>query len=147
MPWLSNIRPRRNNRTAGVVRPTQAASSAALHRQSSSRHSDRSSGAGRRAHRPVAANSPSFRTAQSRHACARWASEVFCEHLLERRCIKHRLCQELLQPAALVFQRLEPAGVRDFHPAVARTPLVKRRVADAMLVAYLARQQPSGVPL
>jgi hypothetical protein len=41
-----------------------------------------------------------------------------------------RLRQELLQSAVLIFQRLEPEGVRDFHPAIARPPLVERRVAD-----------------
>jgi hypothetical protein len=55
--------------------------------------------------------------------------------------------QQLLQPAVLVFERLEFAGVRHLHPAVARSPLVERRVADAILAAHFAGRQPSAVLL
>ena len=46
-----------------------------------------------------------------------------------------------------VLQGLEPAGVGDLHPAVARSPLVERRIADAVFAAQLTCRQPGSVLL
>src|ERR1700691_2054591 len=99
--------------------PAREGADATLHRQTALSHSDRSSDTSRPGDKRVAANSPSLGQPRSQHVCASWALEVFSEHLLERRCIKHRLRQELLQPAVLIFQGFELAGVGDLHPAVA----------------------------
>src|SRR3954453_14902938 len=49
----------------------------------------------------------------------------FSEHLLQRRFIKHRLRQKLLQPAVLILQGLQFARIRHLRPAIARSPLVE----------------------
>ena len=69
---------------------------------------------------------------------------VFSKHLLQRRHIQHRLRQELLELAVLLFQALQLAGVGDLHPAIARPPLVERRIADAVLPTQVARRHPGG---
>jgi len=46
---------------------------------------------------------------------------------------QHRLGEQLLQSAVLVLQRVQLAGIGDLHPAIARTPIVERRIADAVL--------------
>src|SRR5580698_9034798 len=127
--------------------PVHAGASAALHRQTSLAHSDSSWGADRPGDKPVAANSVSLGPPRSQRVGASWASEVFYEHLLERRRIQHRLRQQLLQLAVLVLQRLELAGIGDLHPTVARAPLVEGRIADAVLAAQLARRQSGSVLL
>ncbi len=53
----------------------------------------------------------------------------------ERRSVQLGLGQQLLEPAALVFQRLELAGVRDLHPAITRPPLVEGCVTDPRYAA------------
>src|SRR5436305_14701717 len=107
-------------------------------RPASLRRNDRFSDAGRRAHRPAAANSSSLRSPRSQHVSASWALEVFSEHLLQRRRIEHRLSQQLLELAVLVLERLQLACVGDLHPAEARAPFVEGRIADAVLPAHIA---------
>src|SRR5580698_8779410 len=108
--------------------PVHAGASAALHRQTSLAHSDSSWGADRPGDKPVAANSVSLGPPRSQRVGASWASEVFYEHLLERRRIQHRLRQQLLQLAVLVLQRLELAGnggdVDEYVLAVAGRPML-----------------------
>ena len=91
--------------------PAREASSRSLVRSPSSpvpwMHSE-VFGAGRQAHRHPAASIPSLGSPRSQHDCASWASEVFSEHLLQRRCIQHRLRQQLLQPAVLLLKRFQP---------------------------------------
>src|SRR5690242_3636798 len=107
-------------------------------RPASLRRNDRSSDAGRRAHTLVAWSSSSLRSPRSQHVSASWASEVFCQHLLQRRRIEHRLRQQLLELAILVLERLEFARIGDLHPPEAGPPLVESCVADAMLAANVA---------
>src|SRR4029077_20239487 len=76
-----------------------------------------------------------------------WASEVFSEHFLQCRGVQHRLRQQLLEFAVLFLESLQLAGVGDLHPAITRPPLVKRRIADAVLAAQIARRQPGSVLL
>src|SRR5581483_6378502 len=117
--------------------PVHAGAGAALHRQTSLAHSDRSSDAGRPGDKRAAANSSSLGPPRSQLVSASWASEVFSEHLLQRRRIEHRLGQKLL----------ELAGVGDLHPAVPRSPLVEGCVADPVLAAQLAYRQAGSVLL
>jgi hypothetical protein len=66
----------------------------------------------------------------------------FFEHLLQRRCIEHRLSEQLLQSAVLVLQRFQLAGIGDLHPARGRTPF-----ADvASLMPYLRHTSPADRP-
>src|SRR5205085_3966262 len=117
--------------------PALAVACEVLHRQTALTHTDTSSDASRRGHRPAAASSSSLGSPRSQLVSASWALEVFSEHLLERRCIKHRLRQQLLQPAVLILKCLQFAGVRDLHPAISRSPLLERRIADPVLPAQL----------
>jgi hypothetical protein len=59
-----------------------------------------------------------------------WASEVFCEHLAQRRHVQHLFCQQLLELAVLLLERLQPLGFRDLEAAVLRAPGVEGGVAD-----------------
>src|SRR6202050_1785121 len=127
--------------------PVHAGACATLHRRTALSRSDRSSDAGRPGDRLAAASSSSLEPPRSQLVSASWASEVFSEHLLERRRIKHRLRQELLQLAVLVLQRFELAGVGDLHPAIARSPLVEGGIADAVLATQLARRQSGSMLL
>jgi len=56
------------------------------------------------------ANSPWSQLPSSRHSSSCQASEVFSEHLAERRHIHHRLREQLLQLCVLLFKRLQPFG-------------------------------------
>src|ERR1700691_5094673 len=125
--------------------PVHAGACATLHRQTALSHSDRSSDAGRPGDKLAAASSSSPEPPRSQLVSASWASEVVSEHLLERRRVEHRLRQELLQLAILVLQRLELAGVGDLHPAIARSPLVERGIADAIFATQLAGRQSGSV--
>ena len=58
------------------------------------------------------------------------ASAVFSEDVLERRVIQHRLGQQLLEPAVLIFQGLQPPRLRDLQPAILGFPLIEGRVRD-----------------
>jgi len=70
------------------------------------------------------------------------ASEVFSEHLFQRRDVHHRLCQKLLQLRVLGFKRPQLLGVGHLHAAILRAPLVKRRIADAVLPAQISGGHP-----
>lgn len=58
---------------------------------------------------------------------------IEARHIKERGHIKHLLGQKHLQLPVLFLERLELAGVRDFHPTALRTPHVEGRLADPML--------------
>jgi len=68
----------------------------------------------------------------------------FFELRLQRRYVQHRLRQELLQRAVLFFQPLQFASIGGLYPALARPPLVVRRIADAVLPAQIAREGPAA---
>jgi hypothetical protein len=62
----------------------------------------------------------SIRAAQSAGSprfAAPQASNVFSEQILKRRIIKHRFGQQLLEPAVLIFQGLQPPRLRDLQPS------------------------------
>src|SRR5690606_36793306 len=77
----------------------------------------------------------------SRRSSSSRASEVFSEHLAERRHVHHRLRQKLLQLRVLLLQRLQPLGLRHLHAAILLAPCVERRIGDAVLAAQLRRRQ------
>ena len=53
--------------------------------------------------------------------------------------------KQLLQLGVLVFQRLQPPGVRHFKAAVLGLPFVERRAADPVLAAHVGRLRPGLV--
>ena len=61
------------------------------------------------------------------------SSEVFCQHLAERRYIHHLLRQRLLQLRILFLDRLQPLGVRYLHAVVLLAPGVERRISPPRL--------------
>src|SRR6185312_1396698 len=107
------------------------------------RHSDRSLAPVQPTRRHDAANSSSLRSPRSRLSSASRASEVFSKHLFQRRHIERRFRQQLLQLPVLLLESLQLAGVRHLHPAILRTPVIKRRIADPMLAANIRRRHPS----
>jgi Fe2+ transport system protein FeoA len=71
------------------------------------------------------------------------ASKVFSQHFLERRDIHHLLSQQLLELGILNLKRLQLFRVRHLHAAILGSPLVKRRITDAMLTAKLLAPSPA----
>src|SRR6185437_16351121 len=67
----------------------------------------------------------------------RRASEFFCDKVLQRRVVEHRVSQQALQLGVLVLELLEPLGLGDVHAAELRLPGVERRRADPVLAADL----------
>ena len=51
--------------------------------------------------------------------------------------------KELLKPAVLVFQRLQPFGVGDLEPAILGLPFVERCLADPVTSAKLSHLRAS----
>ena len=113
--------PCRANRSlqATIAEPTTLCDAKALsrarngHRPAAGTHSDRSSAPCRPACRPAAASSPSLRSPRSRRVSASRASEVFCQHLAQRRDVQHRLRQQLLQLGFSSSSAFRRFGVRD----------------------------------
>nr|BAH89853.1 UDP-glucose pyrophosphorylase [uncultured bacterium] len=79
----------------------------------------------------------------SRHSSSNRASEVFCQHLTQRRHIHHRLRQKLLQARILLLQRLQPLGLRHLHAAILLAPGVKGRVGYPVFAAQLTGRHAS----
>src|SRR5690606_23864998 len=65
------------------------------------------------------------------------ASPLLSHEILQRRIVEHGVGQQTLQPRVLVLQRLQPARLRDIHPAEAGLPVVDRGVADPVLAAQV----------
>src|SRR6185437_8068393 len=65
--------------------------------------------------------------------------------ILQHRDVEHRLGQQLLQLAVLVFERLQLARIRHVHPAELRLPFEEGRAADAMLAEQIGRLHPGLV--
>jgi hypothetical protein len=63
--------------------------------------------------------------------------KAFCtEQVLERRVIRRRFRQQLLQAPVLILQRLQAARLRYVQPAVLRFPLVKGCAGDPLPPAH-----------
>ena len=96
---------------------------------------------------PDAACSASPRSPSSQQPSATWASEVFCQHLLQRRHVQRRFSQKLLQLPVLLLEYPQSARVRDLQAAVLQAPVIERRLADPILPAQRRRRKPSPVLL
>src|SRR5262249_22378679 len=93
-----------------------------------------------------AARSPPARHANERQPLA-WqrALPFFCQKLLQRSVVQHRLGQQLLQLAVLVFQHPQPFGLRHIHAAVFALPVVQGGFRDAVFARQVSRLCPSLV--
>lgn len=131
----------------GVPMPTPATFGANPHHPVGGTCSDRRADQCTQGHRLGVESNPYVRWPSSRRSSSSRASEVFSEHLAERRHVHHRLRQKLLQPSVLVLKSLQPLGFRYLHLAILRTPLVKRRVADAVFAAQIRGRKPRLVLL
>ena len=58
---------------------------------------------------------------------ARRASELFCQKILQRRFVQHRVGQQALELGVLALELLEPPGIRHLQPTILRLPVVDRR--------------------
>ena len=65
----------------------------------------------------------------------RRALPFFSQKLAQGRGVEHRLRQQLLQLAVLVFECPQPFGIRDIHPAELGLPVVQRRFRHPVLPA------------
>src|SRR5690606_6244947 len=75
------------------------------------------------------------------------ASPFLSHEILQRRIVEHGVGQQTLQTRVLVLQRLQPARLRDVHPAEAGLPVVDRGVADPVLAAQVGDRNPGLVLL
>ena len=57
--------------------------------------------------------------------------------------IRHRLRQQLLQPAVVLLELPQPPGIGHSQPAECRPPFAERGRADRMTAAHLRRRRPS----
>src|SRR5215471_10542387 len=67
------------------------------------------------------------------------ASPFFCQKILERGVVQHGVRQQLLQPAVLALQPLQPLGLGDLEPAILGFPVVKACLADPVLATQVRR--------
>ena len=72
---------------------------------------------------------------------------IFCQKILQRRIVEHRVGQQLLQPSVLALHRLQALRLGDLEPAVLGLPVVKRRFAHPVLPAHVGRLRPGLVLL
>ena len=63
---------------------------------------------------------------------ARRASELFCQKILQRSLVQHRIGQQPLELGVLALQLLEPPGIGDLQPAILRLPVVDRRLRHSV---------------
>ena len=66
----------------------------------------------------------------------------FSQHLLERGQLHHLLSQQLFQFGILNLKCFQSLGLRHFHAARFGPPLIKRRIAHALIAAQLLRAKP-----
>jgi len=67
-----------------------------------------------------------------------WASELFCEELLENHGVEGLISDKLLELAVLFLQQPQPFGIADLQAAELLLPLVKGGLADAVASANLS---------
>lgn len=103
-----------------------------------------------------AANSFSLRSPNSRRFASyrlrasgttRRASEVFCDQLSQRGVVRHLRGEKLLQFLVLSLQRLQPLGVRRFHPDLVHLLIVEGRPAHPVPATQIRDQRPRLVLL
>ena len=70
-----------------------------------------------------------------------WASEVFSEHLAQRRDVHHRLRQELLQLRVLVLELLQPLHLGRQQTGTLLLPVEVGGLADPRLPAGLPNRR------
>src|SRR5579875_3814621 len=75
------------------------------------------------------------------------ASEVLSDEVLERRIVQHLLSQQSLQPAVLLLQSPQLAGIRYIQPAELGLPFVESRAADPVPPAQVPGLGPTLVLL
>ena len=66
--------------------------------------------------------------------------EKFSKRLAELGDVQHQFRRQRLQTTVLVLERLLPWGAGHFHPVVLRSPIVERRITDAVLAADLGKR-------
>jgi hypothetical protein len=69
---------------------------------------------------------------------ARSVSSVLSQQIFQNYIVQHRVCQQTLQFAVLIFKRFKAVGVRNVHATVFGFELVERRGTEAMPAAHLS---------
>ena len=136
-----------DTQTAAVPPPTPAASAVSPRRPAASADTGRPADPSPPDRKPAAASAPFPLSPSPPLLSGSWASEVFSRHLLECRHVRHRVRQWTLQLRVIQLQAPKPLRLRYLQPAILRTPLVERRVADAVLPTQLCHPSPRRVLL
>ena len=74
---------------------------------------------------------------------ARSVSSVLSQKIFQNYIVQHRVRQQTLQFAVLIFKRFKAVGVRNVHATVFGFELVERRGTEAMPAAHLSSWHPS----
>src|SRR5258706_7471920 len=105
---------------------------------------DSASMSGRRPspHTPAARSPRAPRTREPRPVAEQRASPLSGIDVLQNGDIQHRLGEQLLQLAVLVFERPQTSGIRHVETAVPPLPLIERRARDPVLAAHIRCRAP-----
>ncbi len=68
----------------------------------------------------------------------RQALPLFCQYVFQRHIIEGQIRNQVLEPAVLILQLLQPPELIDIHAAVLRFPAVERAFANAMRPANIS---------
>ena len=74
---------------------------------------------------------------------ARSVSSVLSQQIFQNYIVQHRVRQQTLQFAVLIFKRFKAVGVRNVHATLFGFELVERRGTEAMPAAHLSSWHPS----
>lgn len=70
---------------------------------------------------------------------------IFSEQVYRSGMVQHGDGEELLQPAVLILERLQPLRLADIHTAILGLPFVDDRIADTLLAAQVGHGTPGLV--
>ena len=104
-----------------------------LHRRAGRCGSARSTGRSPWPCTPAARSRRAPRSDAPRRIAARRASPLFCGHVPQHGVVQHLLGEQPLQLRVLVLERLQPPGVRHFHPMDRVSQIVYRNVTQKWL--------------
>ena len=77
-------------------------------------------------------------------AC-KWASGLFCRHLLQDDLVEREVCPELLECSILVLKLPEPANLRDRHLAIPFAPHIVGRFTNPEVRGTSAMGAPASI--
>jgi len=131
------------SRSAASAAPASPTRLATPHCGPAAAHTDSSTAPRPAACRPCVRSDHARPEPTPRLLLDRQAPAVFSDHRLQRLAMQTQLRHQQLQPAVLVFHRLQPLCLAHLHAAELLLPAVERRRADPMLTAQIRRLHAS----